>query len=161
TDTAEDQRAERPDEEAGGVGAEGAEQGGGLVARREEQPREERRQDRVQVEVVPLEDGAHGGRDDDPSLLRCADDSFSHRCRRHAHRSPPRPFTGHVWTADGPPPVWLVGPARRQHGAYQLRASRIAAILEEVASPANPGIGGGTNDRWYRSLTRCVNQRAS
>ena len=55
-DAAEDQRAEGPDEEAGGVGREGRQEGRGLVPLREEERGEERRQGRVEVEVVPLED---------------------------------------------------------------------------------------------------------
>jgi hypothetical protein len=89
TDPAEDDCAERTDQEAGRVGAEGAEQGRGLVARWEEQAGEERGQDRVQVEVVPFEDGADGRRDDDSSFLGLADDVLAVACRSGccAHRS--------------------------------------------------------------------------
>ena len=59
------ERAERPDQEAGRVGRERREQRRGVVARGEEQRREERRQRRVEVEVVPLEDRAERRREDD------------------------------------------------------------------------------------------------
>src|SRR5262249_28001951 len=46
------------------------EQSGRGVAGREEEGREERRQGRVEVEVVPLEDGSQGGGEDDaPGFL--------------------------------------------------------------------------------------------
>jgi hypothetical protein len=57
-DPAEDDRAERPDQEARCVRRERRKQRCGLVTLREEQRREERRERRVQVEVVPLEYGA-------------------------------------------------------------------------------------------------------
>src|SRR4030095_1597292 len=62
-DASEQQRAERPHQEAGGVGGERREQRGGLVARREEQRGEERRQHCVEIEVVPLEYGTQRGRE--------------------------------------------------------------------------------------------------
>ena len=57
-DAAEDQRAEGAHEKAGGISGECREQRRRLVARRKEQGGEERRQHRVQVKVVPLEDRA-------------------------------------------------------------------------------------------------------
>ena len=57
-DAAEDQGAEGAHQEAGRVGGEGRQQRGGVVAGRKEQCGEERRQRRVEIEVVPFEDGA-------------------------------------------------------------------------------------------------------
>src|SRR5207302_8857439 len=68
-DAAEHQGAERAHEEAGGVRRESGEQRRGLVTRGEEQRREERRQRRVQIEVVPLEYRAERGSEDDSPLL--------------------------------------------------------------------------------------------
>ena len=68
-EAAEDQRAERPHQEAGGVGGEGGQQGGGVVALGKEQRGEERRQGGVQIKVVPLEHGAQRGGEDDSFLL--------------------------------------------------------------------------------------------
>jgi hypothetical protein len=55
TDPAEHERAERPDQEARGVGRERREQRRGVVPLGEEQRREERRERGVEIEVVPLE----------------------------------------------------------------------------------------------------------
>src|SRR5207253_4199563 len=55
--------------EARRIGGEGRKQGRGLVARREEQHREERREHRVQIEVVPLEDRPEGRGEDDPPFF--------------------------------------------------------------------------------------------
>ena len=63
----EDQRAEGPDEKTGRKGEEGEDEAGGLVHAREELPRDDRRQRAIQIEVVPLEDGAERcGEDDAP-----------------------------------------------------------------------------------------------
>ena len=97
-DAPEHQRAERPHEEARGVGGESGEQRGGLVALREEQGREERRERRVEIEVVPLEDGSERrGEDDFLLLARFFRGSFAGRTarrqskyirrRRHLHSS--------------------------------------------------------------------------
>ena len=64
-DAPEEQRAERADQEAGGIGRERRQQRGGVVALGEEQDREERREHRIEIEVVPLEDGAERGSEDD------------------------------------------------------------------------------------------------
>src|SRR6267143_4178822 len=90
-DAAEDQRPEGADEEARRVRAERAEQRGRLVPRREEQGGEERRQDGVQVEVVPLEHRADRGSDDDTPLFRAADHPVAggvHRCGDCTHVDP-------------------------------------------------------------------------
>jgi hypothetical protein len=69
-DAPEEQRAKGAHEEAGGVRGESRKQRRGLVAGGKEQGGEERRQHRVQVEVVPLEDRAKRGREDDALLFR-------------------------------------------------------------------------------------------
>src|SRR5262249_56419506 len=72
-DAAEDQGAERAHEEAGRVGGEGGQQRCRVIARREEQRGEERRQRCVEIEVVPFEDRAEGGREEyEPLLARHA-----------------------------------------------------------------------------------------
>src|SRR6185436_14342454 len=89
-DAAEDERAEWSHQKAGGIRGEGGKQRRGLVAGREEQRREERREHRVQVEVVPLEYRAEGrGEDDSPLLSPEAayrfffEHSLFGRCVRH------------------------------------------------------------------------------
>src|SRR2546422_4404136 len=89
SDPTEDQRAERPDQEASGVGAERAQQRGRLVTRREEQSREERSEDRVQIEVVPFENRTDRRRDDDAALFGRADDAIAgHHSGGYAHPLP-------------------------------------------------------------------------
>ncbi len=89
-DAAEDERAERAHEEAGGVRGEGRQQRGRLVAGRKEQRGEEGRQHRVQIEVVPLEHRAERGREDDLLLFGpdALDRLFLHHssCFRLRHR---------------------------------------------------------------------------
>src|SRR2546425_7395893 len=101
TDPTEDQRSERPDQEAGGIGAERAQQRGRLVARREEQPREERCEDRVQIEVVPLEDRADRRRNDDAAFFGRAHDALAgHHSCGYTHRLPlveDRARAGRIW----------------------------------------------------------------
>ncbi len=60
-DAAEDEGAERAHQEARRVGGESREQRRRVVAGRKEQRGEERRQRGVEIEVVPLEDGAERG----------------------------------------------------------------------------------------------------
>ena len=72
-DAPEDQGAEGTHEKAGRVRAERAEQRGCLVARREEESREEGGENRVEIEIVPFENGSNGRRDDDPSFCCCVD----------------------------------------------------------------------------------------
>ena len=80
-DAAEHEGAERAHQEAGGVGGEGREQRRRVVARREEQRREERRQRGVEIEVVPLEDGAERRGEDDATFFLARDDAtVSDRC---------------------------------------------------------------------------------
>ncbi len=55
-DPAEDDRAKGPDEEARGVGGERRQERRGGVGAREEDRRQERREGRVEIEVVPLDD---------------------------------------------------------------------------------------------------------
>ena len=76
-DAAEDQRAEGADQEACRVRAEGAEQRRGHVTGGKEHAGEEGREDRVEVEVVPLEDGADRRGDDDQPLLGRKDCSLT------------------------------------------------------------------------------------
>jgi hypothetical protein len=59
-DAAEHEGAKRPHEKHRRVRRKRREQCGGVVALREEQRREERRQRRVEIEVVPLENGPEG-----------------------------------------------------------------------------------------------------
>src|SRR5438477_43026 len=72
-DASEDQRAEGADQKARRVGAESAEQLEGGVPGGEEEAREEVREDGVEVEVIPLEDRADRGRDDDAPFFRRVD----------------------------------------------------------------------------------------
>src|SRR5213075_959018 len=65
----EHQRAERTHEEAGGISGERGKERRGLVARREKECREEWRQHRVQIEVVPLEHRAERRCEDDAPLF--------------------------------------------------------------------------------------------
>ena len=83
-DAPEDQRAERTDQEARRVGRERRQQRRRVVARREEQRGEERRQHRVKIEVVPLENGAERRGEDDELLLprHAAFDCGGVCCRR-------------------------------------------------------------------------------
>ena len=84
-DAPEHQRAERPDQEPGRVGGEAGQQRRRRVPLGEEQRREERRQRRVDVEVVPLEDGAERRGEDDLPDLRPAEPPAC-RCRcGHVH----------------------------------------------------------------------------
>ena len=57
-DAAEDRGAEGPNREPGSERCERGEQRGSVVAGREELRREERGEDAIEVEVVPLDDGA-------------------------------------------------------------------------------------------------------
>ncbi len=53
----EEHGAERPHDETRGIGRECGEQRGGFVLGREEELREKRRQHRIEIKVVPFEDG--------------------------------------------------------------------------------------------------------
>src|SRR5207245_1498028 len=57
------------------------------VPRREEEAREERRENRVQVEIVPLEDRADRRRDDDAPFLRRVDAALDRSNRSCFHRT--------------------------------------------------------------------------
>ena len=92
-DAPEHQRAERPDQESGRVGGEAGEQRRRRVPLGEEQRREERRQSRVDVKVVPLEDGAERRGEDHLPRLRPADRArrcCCHWCRGHVACAPSR-----------------------------------------------------------------------
>src|SRR5262249_2526936 len=89
SDAAEDDGAEGPDEEAGGVRDERREQRRGVVPRREEELREERSQDRVEIEVVPLEHRAQRGSKDGLALLGLRHDVAGPGRIGGAHSSPP------------------------------------------------------------------------
>jgi hypothetical protein len=62
----EHKSAEGPDQKTGCVGCEARQQCGGVVALGKEQGGEERGESRVEVEVVPLEDGTERRSEDDP-----------------------------------------------------------------------------------------------
>jgi len=83
TDPTEDDRAERPDEEACRVRGEGRQELRRRVVARKDERREERREGRVQVEVVPLDDRARG---------RGADDERKSICRSRSPRPVPVPL---------------------------------------------------------------------
>jgi hypothetical protein len=68
-DAAEHQRAERTDQESGRVGRKCRQERGGIVAGREEQRGEERRQNGIEIEVIPFEDGAERRSEDDEFLF--------------------------------------------------------------------------------------------
>src|SRR5262249_35005888 len=72
---------ERTDEEARGIGGERRQQGGRIVARRKKQRGKEGRQRRIEIKVIPLEDGAHRQTAQHPPRCACAADTAS----------PPRP----------------------------------------------------------------------
>jgi hypothetical protein len=82
-DAPEHERAERPDQEAGGIRRERRQQRRRGVAFREEQAGEERRQRGIEIEVVPLEDGPERRREDDPP------DLWSRDFQIVAHEEPP------------------------------------------------------------------------
>jgi len=69
-DPAEHECAERPHQESGRINSERGKQSRGVITFGEEQRREERRQRRVQIEVVPFENGAERRGEDDSALLR-------------------------------------------------------------------------------------------
>src|SRR4030095_2075870 len=69
-DPAEDDCTEGPHQQSRGIGCARRKQRRCFVPRRKEQSGEERRESRVQVEVVPLENGAERGSEDDLSLFR-------------------------------------------------------------------------------------------
>ena len=73
-DAAEIDGAERPDQEAGGIGRKRREQRGGIVAMRKEKRCKERRESGVKIEIVPFEDGAEGGREHHLAVLSRADE---------------------------------------------------------------------------------------
>src|SRR6185295_11990913 len=57
-------------EETGRIGREGRQQGRGIIARGEKQRREEWRQRRIEIKVIPFKDGTdRGGENDAPFLL--------------------------------------------------------------------------------------------
>ena len=68
-DAAEHQRAERPDQESRGVGRKRRQQRRRIVAGRKEQRGEEWRQNGIEIEVVPFEDGAERRSEDDEFLF--------------------------------------------------------------------------------------------
>ena len=84
TDTAKDHRAEGAHKEARRVGGEGGQQCRRSIFSREEQRGEERRQHRVEIEVVPFENRAERGCEDDEFfVLRHAAGAcrgLHHRC---------------------------------------------------------------------------------
>src|SRR6185437_5652957 len=79
---AEQDRAERAHAEAGAEGGEGEEQARGRIGRGEEELGDDGRERAVDEEIVPFEDGAErGGEDDQPVALRI-DDEIVRCCRR-------------------------------------------------------------------------------
>jgi hypothetical protein len=68
-DASEHQRAERPDQESRRVGRKAGEQRRRVISLGEKQRRKERRQRRVQIKVVPLEDRSERRSKDDPLLF--------------------------------------------------------------------------------------------
>src|SRR5262249_17610471 len=69
TDAAEDQRAERPHQEAGGVGRKCRQQRRGVVSGRKEERREEGGERRVEIKIVPFEHGTKRGSEDDAAFV--------------------------------------------------------------------------------------------
>src|SRR6185369_15941663 len=69
-DPPKDQRAEWPDQKPCRIGCKGREQGRSLVAWRKKQCRKERRQDCIEVKVVPLENGSQRRGENDFLFLR-------------------------------------------------------------------------------------------
>ena len=68
---AEEQRAERPDRETGGKGEQGEDERRRRIDAGEELRGEDRSERAVDVEVVPLENGAERRGEDDQPLLGC------------------------------------------------------------------------------------------
>ena len=92
TDPPEHDCAERTHEEARGIRGKRRHQSGGFIAWREKQRGKKRRQRRVQIEVVPLEDRAKGRSEYDSPLLDClVQDLAVRRARICSHRLLP-PF---------------------------------------------------------------------
>src|SRR4029078_9429176 len=85
------QGAERPHQEAGGIGGEGREEGRGVVPLGKEEGGEERGPGGVEIKVVPLEYRAQRGGEDDFSLLlgRNLKDGRVGGRSRNAHGNPP------------------------------------------------------------------------
>src|SRR5439155_8653962 len=69
-DPSEHDRAERTHQEARRIGGEGGKERRRVVARGKEQRREKGRQGRVQIKVIPLENGAQRGSENDLPLFR-------------------------------------------------------------------------------------------
>ena len=112
----EDERAERPDEEARGEGEQREDEARGLVDPGEELLRDDDRQRAVEVEVVPLEHRPEGRGEDHPAVggvdsgaaalgaarLGCGHDAQCAFIRRGFRDTPGRRARGASWRARGP-----------------------------------------------------------
>src|SRR5690606_31593112 len=87
-EAAEEGRAERTHEEAGGEGQQREDHARGRVDAAEELLGDDRRQRAVEVEVIPLEDGTQARREDDLLVARGELALGRGGCCRGAHRDP-------------------------------------------------------------------------
>src|SRR5262249_26462909 len=125
---AEEERPERPDEEADREDRHRAEEGGDRVALLEELHREDRGQAAEDIKVVPLDDVADRCCDDDAAELF----GLYVRCRH----GPPLfvGLSGRDWS---PQPPWLEDPncSAVRHGVIQDGRRRIYLIALRAAQP--------------------------